>query len=85
LRLGEEALEAILIELAVLDADPVAPERVDPIGAEDLAQRADVTLNRVPRRGRRRRPPQRVHGLVDRYELACAQQKQCEQRPLLRA
>lgn len=55
LRFGEKPLEAIEIELAVLDVDPVAVATRDPIGTEDLAQAADVTLEGVACRGRRGR------------------------------
>ena len=83
LRFGEKPLEAIEIELAVLDVDPVAVATRDPIGTEDLAQAADVTLEGVACRGRRGRTPQRIKGLVDRHPLARVQQEQREQRALL--
>ena len=50
--------------------DPVTVERGDPIGADKLAQGADVTLKCVARRGRRGLAPERVDGLVDRHALA---------------
>jgi hypothetical protein len=85
-RARDQRLEALEVELARLEDDPVARAAcLDPVGAQRLAQPGDVDLERLDRRGRRFLAPQRVDEGVARDRRAGPQQQRRQQRALLRA
>jgi hypothetical protein len=58
--------------------------RFDPLAPERLAQAVDVDLERLDRRARRRRAPERVDERLARDDVVRAQQEQRKQGALLR-
>lgn len=81
---GDQALEAAEVELRGFDREQVAaPTRHQAPVAKRPAEVRDVDPDAVE--GTRRRPitPKRVNQAVGGDDFACAQDKKCEQRPLL--
>ena len=84
---GEQVLEAICVELPLLDDEPVAgPFRHEPPGRQDAAELRDVQ----PEDARRRRRchaalPHRLDQRVGRQRLAGAEGQRREQPPRLRS
>ena len=83
---ADQRFEALQVELAWLDDEPVAGSaRLDSAGAERLAEPGDVDLERLDRRGRRLLAPERVDQGLARHRFARAQQQSRQDRALLRA
>jgi hypothetical protein len=73
---GDEPLEPLEVELARLQADQVAAAaRLDPAGAEDLAQPVDVDLQGLHGGGRRLLSPERIDEFVPRNRVPVPQEQ----------
>ena len=84
-RLGHEALEAVQIEAARLDAELVAPRpRDDHVVAERLAELGDVRLQDLRRSGRRAAGPEILDQPVARHGLVRVQEQDRQERTWLR-
>ena len=81
----ERALEAVEVELVLLDDDAVsAARRLDPLGAERAPQAVHVDLERLDGGGGRRLAPQAVDQLLGRHDTPAVDEQQREQPALLR-
>jgi hypothetical protein len=81
---SNEALEALQVELAGLESEPVAPAAgLDPVRPERAAQPVDVDLERLHRRLGRLTGPERVHEAVPGDGFVGPEQERRQQRPLL--
>ncbi len=79
---GNEVLEALDVALALLDAEHVARcAGHDPVGAERVAKRVDMYLERVRGAGGGRVSPDPVDQPVGRDRLVGMEQQEREQRP----
>ena len=79
--LGEQPLEAMQVELVVVDPEQVAGRpRLEPVVAQQPPQLGDLAVERGQRRRRRRLTPQRVDERVLRDDLVRPQQQHPEQR-----
>ena len=84
-RPADQFLEAVEVELARLDAQPVGrPARLDAVRAEHAAQSVDVHLERLHRRAGHRLAPDGVRERVARHDLVAAQQQRSQDGALLR-
>jgi DNA-binding CsgD family transcriptional regulator len=74
------------IELVLVELQHVAlPTRLDPIAADELAQRCDMALYGVPSGLHWPLAPESVDRLVHRDDFACSKEEKREQRALLRS
>jgi hypothetical protein len=81
----DQPLEALEVELAGLDRDPVAGAvRLDPVGADRLPEAVDVDLQRGRGRCGRLVAPECIDERVAGDDLAGAEEEGREQRALLR-
>ena len=79
---GNEVLEALDVALALLDAEHVARcAGHDPVGAERVAKRVDMHLERVRALAGGASPPDPVDQPVGRDRLVGMEQQEREQRP----
>jgi hypothetical protein len=84
-RLGDEALEAVEIDLLGVEDEPIPRcVRLDGLGSQLLAEARDEVLERADRGLRRFSGPQLLDEPVGRDDLADAKQEQSQQGPLLR-
>ena len=84
--LPEQPLEAVQVELVVVDAERVAGRpRLQPIVVQQPPQAGDVAMQRGQRRRRRGLAPQRVDEDILRDDLVRPQQQHPEQRALAAA
>jgi hypothetical protein len=82
---GDQAHEAVDVQLALVHAQPVAlAVRLDPIGTEGRAQPVDVDLERGDCRGRRLLSPELVDQPVARNCLARMEEERRQHGTLLR-
>ena len=83
-RSSYELLEFVDVKLTRSDPQHVAPILArDPIMAEELAQPVDISVQGLPRTGRRCIPPGGFHQLISFHDAIGVQQEQRQQPPLL--